>query len=65
MKIEKAIEVLHDVGVAKSTTLEIMYELLENANKYANNSEAIEKLLKEKLSIEEFISVKNQFILDA
>jgi hypothetical protein len=42
-----------------------MYELLENANKYANNSEAIEKLLKEKLSIEEFISVKNQFILDA
>jgi hypothetical protein len=48
----KAVEILFNLGASKETTIEIMYEILFNSNKYADNQENIDIMLKEKLGID-------------
>lgn len=58
MKNEKhVIEILADIGVEKETTLEIMEELLFNSSKYADNQDAIDTMLQEKLGIDLYITL--------
>ena len=52
------IETLANIGVEKETTLEIMHELLFNSSKYADNQDAIDTMLQEKLGIDLYITLK-------
>ena len=52
------IETLANIGVSKETTLEIMHELLFNSSKYADNQDAIDTMLQEKLGIGLYITLK-------
>jgi hypothetical protein len=52
------IETLSNIGVEKETTLEIMHELLFNSSKYADNQDAIDTMLQEKLGIDLYITLK-------
>lgn len=59
MENEKhVIEILANIGVEKETTLEIMEELLFNSSKYADNQDAIDTMLQEKLGIDLYITLK-------
>ena len=51
------IETLANIGVEKETTLEIMHELLFNSSKYADNQDAIDTMLQEKLGIDLYITL--------
>ena len=51
------IETLANIGVEKETTLEIVEELLFNPSKYADNLDAIDTMLQEKLGIDLYISL--------
>ena len=51
------IETLANIGVEKETTLEIMQELLFNSSKYADNQDAIDTMLQEKLGIDLYITL--------
>jgi hypothetical protein len=52
------IETLANIGVPKETTLEIMHELLLNSSNYADNQDAIDTMLQEKLGIDLYITLK-------
>jgi len=52
------IETLANIGVEKETTLEIMHELLFNSNQYADNQDNIDTMLREKLGIDLYITLK-------
>jgi len=52
------IETLANIGVEKETTLSIMHELLFNSSKYADNQDAIDTMLQEKLGIDLYITLK-------
>lgn len=59
MKEEKhIIETLANIGVPKEITLEIMHELLLNSSEYADNQDAIDTMLQEKLGIDLYITLK-------
>jgi len=58
-EIEIVIGTLAKIGVPKDVTLSIMEELMDNASKYANNQEAIDLMLKEKLDDELYQKLKN------
>jgi hypothetical protein len=51
------IETLANIGVPKETTLEIMHELLLNSSNYADNQDAIDTMLQEKLGIDLYITL--------
>ena len=51
------IETLANIGVEKETTLEIIHELLFNSSKYADNQDAIDTMLQEKLGIDLYITL--------
>ena len=51
------IETLANIGVPIETTLEIMHELLFNSSKYADNQDAIDTMLQEKLGIDLYITL--------
>jgi alkylhydroperoxidase/carboxymuconolactone decarboxylase family protein YurZ len=51
------IETLANIGVEKETILEIMHELLFASSKYADNQEAIDTMLQEKLGIDLYITL--------
>jgi hypothetical protein len=51
------IETLANIGVPKETTLEIIHELLFNSSKYADNQDAIDTMLQEKLGIDLYITL--------
>jgi hypothetical protein len=51
------IETLANIGVEKETTLEIMHELLFNSSNYADNQDAIDTMLQEKLGIDLYITL--------
>jgi len=57
-KEKNIIETLVNIGVPKETTLEIMHELLFNSSKYADNQDAIDTMLQEKLGIDLYITLK-------
>ena len=57
-KEKHIIETLANIGVEKEITLEIMHELLFNSSKYADNQDAIETMLQEKLGIDLYITLK-------
>ena len=52
------IETLANIGVPIETTLEIMRELLFNSSKYADNQDAIDTMLQEKLGIDLYITLR-------
>jgi len=56
-KEKNIIETLANIGVPKETTLEIMEELLFNSSKYADNQDAIDTMLQEKLGIDFYIAL--------
>ena len=59
MEEEKLIfETLANIGVPKQITLEIMDELLFNSSEYADNQDAIDTMLQEKLGIDLYITLK-------
>jgi len=51
------IGILADIGVEKETTIEILFELLDNSSKYVDNQEAIDNMLQEKLGLDLYISL--------
>lgn len=65
MENEKhVIETLANIGVSKEITLEIMHELLFNSSKYADNQDAIDTMLQEKLGINLYITLTQYKKLD-
>jgi hypothetical protein len=50
------IQAMYNIGIKKETTLKIMYELLDNSELYANNQDAIDSMLQDNLTIDEYIS---------
>jgi hypothetical protein len=54
----KIMQAMYDVGIKKEKTLEIFRELLDNSKIYVGNSEAIESMLSEKLTIDEYIALR-------
>ena len=61
--IETIIKSFAEIVVPKETTLEILNELMTNS-KYVDNTEAIDGLLKTKLSIDNYISLKQFKIIN-
>jgi len=58
LKLEtKIIQAMYDVGIKKEKTLEILRELLDNGKIYVGNYEAIDSMLYEKLTIDEYIAL--------
>jgi hypothetical protein len=58
LKMEtKMIQVMLDIGIKKEKTLEIFRELLDNSKLYAGNQDAINSMLQDKLTIDEYISL--------
>lgn len=58
------IKILAEAGVSKEVTLQIMYELLNRSSHYADNLENIDSLLKQKLNIDEYISIQQYVKID-
>ena len=61
-EIKKLIGAFYEIGVSKEVTLEIMHEILDNSSKYANKPDNINKLLTEKLDINQYIAVGSYLI---
>lgn len=61
--VQKIAEAFSDCGVLKETAREIMHELLDNCDIYADNQDAIDDMLQSKLSIDSYIALRNYFIV--
>jgi hypothetical protein len=61
--ITKIIGAFADIGVSKEKTLEIMHDLLNNSAKYADNEEAVQQMIQEKLTLDEYISFSQHKII--
>ena len=56
----KVFDVLYEIGVTKDVAKDIVInELFDNANKYAGKLDVIDEMLLEKLTIDQYISLKN------
>ncbi|CAK0762579.1 hypothetical protein CCP3SC1AL1_300029 [Gammaproteobacteria bacterium] len=56
----RVFDVLYEIGVTKDVAIDIVInELFDNANKYAGKLDVIEEMLLEKLTIDQYISLKN------
>ena len=56
----RVFDVLYEIGVTKDVAKDIVInELFDNANKYAGNLDEIDEMLLEKLTIDQYISLKN------
>lgn len=56
----RVFDVLYEIGVTKDVAKDIVInELFDNANKYAGNLDVIDEMLLEKLTIDQYISLKN------
>ena len=56
----RVFDVLYEIGVTKDVAKDIVInELFDNANKYAGKLDVIEEMLLEKLTIDQYISLKN------
>ena len=62
--ILKIIEAFRECNVPKETALKIIYELSHNCNLYVGNDDAIDELLKSKLSIDSYIALRSYFIVE-
>lgn len=61
--IETVIRCLYEVGVTQEKTIEIMNEIVDNGVIYAGQPDNIDAMLQEKLTIDQYISLKSYFIL--
>lgn len=60
LKFAKVFDVLYEIGVTKDVAIDIVInELFDNASKYAGKLDVIEEMLLEKLTIDQYISLKN------
>ena len=56
----KVFDALYEIGVTKDVAIDIVInELFDNASKYAGKLDVIEEMLVEKLTIDQYISLKN------
>ena len=56
----KVFDALYEIGVTKDVAIDIVInELFDNASKYAGKLDVIEEMLLEKLTIDQYISLKN------
>lgn len=55
--VTKIVQIMYDIGIEKEKTLEICEELLDNSKLYAGNQDAIDSMLQDKLTIDEYISL--------
>jgi anti-sigma regulatory factor (Ser/Thr protein kinase) len=60
LKFTKVFDALYEIGVTKDVAIDIVInELFDNASKYAGKLDVIEEMLLEKLTIDQYISLKN------
>jgi hypothetical protein len=59
--IEKVIEAFKDAGVSKDDTLRVIYKILDTPD---INVDKIDEILVDELSIDQYLALKNTFIID-
>jgi len=58
--LDYVIRTMFEAGIPQDVTIGILHEMIENSSKYSNHDE-IDNLLIERLDIDQYIALMNQF----